>query len=643
MASTSRKGDAATEIAVKCCEICSYGPDHRGMQLIQCIECRIYLHVECYFADNGDGYVDKSRVFMCIACQSVGRTVQAVETHCSNDYHLIMQKERPLQCELCSVQDKMTAMHPIYDYHGYSGRQLCLKDNYGTHRLAWAHTLCCLYLTRNGLLYGFRLNGRYQDRDEFAESEEDSEPPDTREPNPTSVVTPEFKAKALHSGAIVYYRYYAPFKTEKNREDLDFHRRATHDHKISLKCQFCGSNDRDRYCFRIPQQCVAGTAWEFDWKGSGRVQMEGALHPDITKQSCVLAFHVGCARWGLPNPNNIQRVHWWHKDDNEACLYCTKHANDVGITLPMSPHENREAFNSTKKSTVVQANDNAQSKFDITNMKIFQIPRKSSASQQPFVAPKPIKRKRLVDGVMVAPSQSIPRKTGQKLDHGPIARISETPGLASLTQVGTRRGCKRGRKSKDRYEELDSSAAVAVNACDRPTLKNNRRELAEHQSNVTEAKVQKVLDDLLENVPESNDKDAIHISLKGRKQFWKREFSELTNGDFKKVFEGALTKFAALRKFNDRTATEANIEQKKSTSDEIDEGLVRNDEEDPSEYSGPKTKSEFLESGEEDSDDEVTSEDEATTRYHDKWSHLFVGPLYRMGNEFSLDDFEEYL
>jgi hypothetical protein len=233
--------------------------------------------------------------------------VQAVETHWSTNYQMLEQKDRPLICELCSVSDKLTAMHPLYDYHGTSCRQLCMKNDDGTYRLAWGHTICCLYLSRNGFLYGFKINGRYHEDDDGDEDEQDP-----REINPTTVLTPDFEALAQKSGAnaMTYFRYYAPYLDQQVPTNQDMYREAMDDHKRGLMCVFCRKNDSDPRGFRIPLQCVAGVETEFDWINSGRIQKKGELHPGL-KESCTAALHVGCGRWGQPNPGNLQHVHWW--------------------------------------------------------------------------------------------------------------------------------------------------------------------------------------------------------------------------------------------------------------------------------------------------------------------------------------------
>jgi hypothetical protein len=65
---------AGATTTLKFCEVCSYGDSYRGMgELIQCKQCHIFLHLECYFVDIpvGAEYVDKQKQFTCIACQYV--------------------------------------------------------------------------------------------------------------------------------------------------------------------------------------------------------------------------------------------------------------------------------------------------------------------------------------------------------------------------------------------------------------------------------------------------------------------------------------------------------------------------------------------------------------------------------------------
>lgn len=202
-------------------------------------------------------------------------------------------------------------MHPLYDYHGLPGRQLCVKNrDDGNYRLAWGHTICCLYLSKQGLLYGVRVNGRYDDK----EDDEDPEGmgPDRRGPNPTSVLTPTFKAAVNTTTAVTHYRYYAPYPIRKKTKDLDDYRKVIYNLKESSRpCVFCKKSDKDRNVLRIPLQCIAGDDNEFNWIKDGRIKKKGVLHPDLNDKSCAWSLHVGCARFSLPNPDNVQRVHWW--------------------------------------------------------------------------------------------------------------------------------------------------------------------------------------------------------------------------------------------------------------------------------------------------------------------------------------------
>ena len=50
-----------------------------------------------------------------LAYRAVGGTYQAVDTHMSNRFYEIEQKERPVECALCSVKDGLHAMNPLFD------------------------------------------------------------------------------------------------------------------------------------------------------------------------------------------------------------------------------------------------------------------------------------------------------------------------------------------------------------------------------------------------------------------------------------------------------------------------------------------------------------------------------------------------
>jgi hypothetical protein len=374
-----------------------------------------------------------------------------------------------------------------------------------------------------------------------------------------------------------------------------------------------------------------------------------------------------------------------HSNDlGEACLYCSRHENDVVVKLPTNFRDKLglEAPKPPKKQTAaktinapentlerkqmaakpINAPENTLEKYATAN-KMSKIPRKAPNPTPSPAVPMPSKRKTTTHSVdlgTVLPSLSIPRKKKQKIVNTNVAKPSETAGRTSPLPPGARRGHQWGRKPKDRYAELDSSTAVAVNAGDRPTLKNNRRELADQKSKLTENKVQLVLIDLLKNVPNpSADKEKSNAAVRGRKLFWKREFSELNPEDFKALWLEARRKFTAVQS-SKSSSNEKNVKQppeksvasqKTLVSDkEIIDLLEDDDDEETAGDGNPKKSSQKDDANVGDTDPNKDAPAQSTAeakvppkRYHDRWSHLFVGPSYRMGNEFHLTDFEEYL
>jgi hypothetical protein len=171
-------------------------------------------------------------------------------------------------------------------------------------------------------------------------------------------------------------------------------------------------------------------------------------------------------------------------------------------------------------------------------------------------------------------------------------------------------------------------------------LKSNQRELAEQKSKVTDAKVEMVLDDLLKKVPDASDKEAV----KGRTLFWKQQFSELTKDDFVKIFEEATQKYIATKRGKEPPSAQSKESSLNPTGGQTIIDLVESNDE-PVHQQPQKG---LVEQGRHGEGKNVNAQNEAETvevpkRYQDKWSHLFVGPTYRMGNEFTLEDFEEYV
>lgn len=360
-------------------------------------------------------------------------------------------------------------------------------------------------------------------------------------------------------------------------------------------------------------------------------------------------------------------------------MYCPTHADDVGIKLPIicqellndtaekgvtakaTSNKDKEQLKKAFEAPVANSKQKkkGQDKKGVTTStsklmkdqekrkeapvaETYHVPRKTSISNVSPDAPKPIKRKSVDDSATVLTSLSIPRKKNQKvIDTSSNTQSTDDVGRTSLPPPIPRRRHQWGFKPpRDRYAELDSSTAVAVNAGDRPTLKNNRRELAEQKSKVTDAKVEMVLDDLLKKVPDPSDKEA----AKGRKLFWKRQFSELTKDDFIQIFEEATQKYMATKRGIEPPSAQLKTSSSNFTGSQAVIDTVDSDEE-PVHQQPQKG---LVEQGRHGEGENENAQNEAETveepkRYQDKWSHLFVGPTYRMGNEFTLEDFEEYV
>jgi hypothetical protein len=310
--------------------------------------------------------------------------------------------------------------------------------------------------------------------------------------------------------------------------------------------------------------------------------------------------------------------------------------------LPPQPTKQRERKVSSMEARIQKKPNALKSKStpdqrqikEVITDKTLNISRRSSASISSPVSSKPIKRKNSMQNVDLGPipsSMAIPRKKKERSESISVAKPADVFGQPSQVSTSARRGGRQwGRRTRDRYAELDSSIAVAVNAGDRPTLKNSRKELAAQKSKVTVDMVQLVLADLLEKIHKSLKREELNETLRGRKNFWKREFSELTKEDFKAIWEEVKRKYTLVthREINDNASSKSVV---------VDSTAVDRDGDDDED-------AQFVSSlpvdATEESAIETTVRQEPPKPYHDRWSHLFVGPTFRMGNELTLEDLE---
>ncbi|KAL3920701.1 MAG: hypothetical protein SGILL_003126 [Bacillariaceae sp.] len=675
------------------CEVCNFGRTHRGYSMIQCSDCKIWVHQECYFDSVKFEAFEKSGTFVCFACQAVGHTVEAVETHWSSDYKKVKQTSRPMRCELCSVSNVVTAMHPLYDYHGEGGRQIYRKfkdkGNSSGYRLAWGHSICCYFLSRDGFLYGLP----YVDGD----GPDEARVIDTRKPNPSSIISKKFKKVLKDEGktANTGFRYYLPDDTT---DKMDIYRRSIAQYKNGIKCVFCGKLDKGKdYILRIPQQCAARSKGEIDWDGNGKKQ----VYKDLAgKSSCVAGMHIGCARWAQPNPKNAQHVPG-HAD---ACMYCTKHAEEVASKIKANNSTKRKSDSSPpphpiakkqkgekKKSSLTSQQETemlsgaaihtseknrsastAQKKPETTKRLVASTGMQTTSGNSSANTSNPVQKRNGKPPVASSATQSTVGRNGQQVSNNktpsvpkkrkspgvdletlpapnpnPKKKQKSAPDASERAKVWTskppaatsdaphvRRGSfwqMQARKPKDRYAELDATQATAVNAGERPTLSKKRKELAAQKSKITDEKTQLILDDLLE-LAKGEDIDALKDAIKSRKRHFKRQFTELTTEDFLVIWKEARRQFLVMR-----VNKHKNPDSKVASQGVVDlSSEARNDrDESTGSSSGPAVndKDEQKEKG--------TTLAEKPRALTNRWSKYFLGPDFQLGNEFTMDKFEE--
>ena len=119
--------------------------------------------------------------FICFACKAIGTTVKVRERDSFTRQLLeVTQSTRPMECCLCSIDDGIHAMHPLYDCHGIKGRHIYLPACEGKpRRLAWVHTLCALLAGKHFGVYGCAEDGFYSIDDQNCTLLPPSEPINT--------------------------------------------------------------------------------------------------------------------------------------------------------------------------------------------------------------------------------------------------------------------------------------------------------------------------------------------------------------------------------------------------------------------------------------------------------------------------------
>ncbi|CAB9523129.1 expressed unknown protein [Seminavis robusta] len=312
------------------CDVCGFRDGRHGMKMVSCTECKVHVHRDCYGMPT---YIKDE--FVCWACQAVGKSFYV--HHRDNNTHQrvklqVTQTERPQICDLCGHQDDdMHAMHPVYDTYGPRARQLHVpitndnNDDTTKRRLVWAHTICGFFLCTQNCMYAVSQEGTTH------EGLEDN-PKDDRSINPELQLEDddddEDEENDLYDGFAPshHFVYYVP--KDANGVVQHTSRSREINRRQQLKCEICNQDDTADHVYRIPVQCSAGERTE---PREHRVK-----HSDLQldkNESCTHAFHVGCARFTMPQEHKRVLYFPGLPDDSTAkpvrCIYCPVHAKDI--------------------------------------------------------------------------------------------------------------------------------------------------------------------------------------------------------------------------------------------------------------------------------------------------------------------------
>jgi hypothetical protein len=136
-----------------------------------------------------------------------------------------------------------------------------------------------------------------------------------------------------------------------------------------------------------------------------------------------------------------------------------------------------------------------------------------------------------------------------------------------------------------------------------------------------------VLQDLLEQVGNAEG-DGLRAALKARKAYFKRYFSEMTTDDFVSIWKVARSQFLVARAEKGKSS--------KGSSAILDVVNLSGEKE--------QENADLGHGADNLSSKEKTSQKEKETNPRPKtnrWSKLFLGPGFNLGDEFTMDTFEE--
>ncbi len=517
----------------------------------------------------------------------------------SNRFYEIEQKERPVECALCSVKDGVHAMYPLFDYHGTGGRQICSKSKSGERKLVWAHALCALYLASHGYLYACYKDGDYIGM----EKDNDENNTDSRPPNPELVLTEEF-ARMYGTSAMPHFRYYmTPRNGELDPSKLDPYTKAVLAQQNQVKCIVCGLPDDSKKSMRIPLQCVANDDEEFKEFKVGRL----ARSNDVTP--CTQALHIGCARWGNPS-SKVRQCFYFHGDAGEflnvLCLYCKKHSEDV----------NEKCHKVDEKDPAFLKKKRAEEKDG------------RGETQQGTIAPKKTTKQ-------ISSSLKDRRSDGKE-------KVSQKATMKENTVLGKRKA-----KEAERRKETDRPSAAAINAGEQPTLAKRRRQIANEKSSIAEEDANIVFDDLLRHLVKIARNPSM---MKERKRYWKHVFSEASTMEFDNIWVKARKRFKKHQ--NRQPNTDSELEKMLSVATQksffrienkdanLSDTISSDDDGDiDTDMDGLNSGGTAAFDGKANGHDlgEKPKRKQSGQLCSDRWSNLFIGLPFEMGNEFTIE------
>jgi hypothetical protein len=336
------------------CDLCWGRDGFKEMKLLTCPDCGVAFHCECYGVDADSLVQVHNQAYPCGACRSVGETFTGRD-HTGKE-HAIQQKERPTECCLCSVDEGIALphpMHPLYDNHGESGKQIVLPpDKSKPSRLAWVHTLCAMSITSHsstgGCVYSCDASGKYEDAVEQKDISLASDGDDGKNDeqvklsygSTASSYLPEASQPASKSDKSVHHFV---FCHKEKKDDPESKWTKTIRERQALKCTLCGANDKNdgaNVSYRIPVQCSANDSAEFK-------KFQGA-HNALCGGPCFVPVHVGCAQWHKNDAGEypkVTRVYFFPGMSQTSALraqpatniFCDLHARDLQVASTTGP------------------------------------------------------------------------------------------------------------------------------------------------------------------------------------------------------------------------------------------------------------------------------------------------------------------